>query len=300
MEKGNRHHLNDKTIKYKTYAQARRQHEYFGLPGSFKTHYPQEIIFPNMESGRLDELYSTSTGMLIDLEEESGKITEETLEKFGKYIRFISYMYSKNVYLAVICHVDPKRERETYRTGPSSCIEVHYYYLTQEQLREKYENLINKVQQKKELNDTESLDIAFIAKFIAKEHAKEVTESLARIFNDAIIPDMKLRIDVAIIFGGMILRHFPDRKTQDRLLEMIHMREYENEMEKIIYEEFGDTLSERDRKIEEMARQIKNKDDEIDKVKKTNQQYKNKIRQLQQLKGLTSEAEQIINSLMLL
>ena len=71
-------------------------------------------------------------------------------------------------------------------------------------------------------------------------------------------------------------------------------------MEKIIYEEFGDTLSERDRKIEEMARQIKNKDDEIDKVKKTNQQYKNKIRQLQQLKGLTSEAEQIINSLMLL
>ncbi len=50
-------HLNDKTIKYQSMTQAQRQHEYLGLPGTFKTRYPQEIVFPYMESGRMDECY---------------------------------------------------------------------------------------------------------------------------------------------------------------------------------------------------------------------------------------------------
>ena len=99
------HHLNDRTMKYKTLAQTKRQHQYLGLPGEFKIHYPHEIVFPNMESGRLDALYSTNINMLVNLEEETKKPNEKTFEKFGKYVIFISYMYSRNLYLAVLCYL---------------------------------------------------------------------------------------------------------------------------------------------------------------------------------------------------
>jgi len=50
-------HLNDKTHKYLSYAQSKRQHEYLGLPGKFKARCSQEIVFKNMEIGRRDEFY---------------------------------------------------------------------------------------------------------------------------------------------------------------------------------------------------------------------------------------------------
>ncbi len=68
-------------------------------------------------------------------------------------------------------------------------IKIYYYYFSQNELWEKYENIINKVKQKKELTDTEALDIASISKFILKEHAPSVIESLAKVFKKAIIKD---------------------------------------------------------------------------------------------------------------
>ena len=208
MEKKIITHLNDLTHKYESAAQTRRQHQYFGLPGEFRTRYPTELVFPNMESGRMDELYSTDENMLIDLEEESNQINEETLRKFGKYVIFISYMYSIYVYLAVICHKKPKNMVEYFKLAPSVYIKVHYYYISQEELWVKYENLINKVEQNIELSEIEALDIGFISKFISKEYAQEVTKSLTNIFKNAIISDEKLKIDVAVILGGMIRKHF--------------------------------------------------------------------------------------------
>lgn len=59
MKKDNIHHLNDRTLKYLVLAQSKRLHQYLGLPGEFKTRLPQEVIFPNMESGR--QMNSTLT-----------------------------------------------------------------------------------------------------------------------------------------------------------------------------------------------------------------------------------------------
>lgn len=64
------YHLNDRTMKYLTLAQSKRQHQYLGLPGEFKTRLPQEIVFPNMDSGRADEFYLNDENLLIDLEKK--------------------------------------------------------------------------------------------------------------------------------------------------------------------------------------------------------------------------------------
>ena len=51
------YHLNDRTMKYLTLAQTKRQHQYLGLPGEFKTRLPQEVVFPDLDFGRADEYY---------------------------------------------------------------------------------------------------------------------------------------------------------------------------------------------------------------------------------------------------
>ncbi len=61
------YHLNDRTMKYLSMAQAKRQHQYLGLPGNFKTRLPQEVVFPNMDIGRADEYYLTDNDLLINL-----------------------------------------------------------------------------------------------------------------------------------------------------------------------------------------------------------------------------------------
>ena len=62
MNKQKIYHLDDRTMKYITMTQIKLQHEYLNLPGEFYSRYPQEIIFPNMKSGRVDEYYSTKEG----------------------------------------------------------------------------------------------------------------------------------------------------------------------------------------------------------------------------------------------
>ena len=253
--------------------------------------------------------------MLIDLEEESGAISKKTLKKFGKYVIFLSYMYSIYVYLAVICHKKPKKTEECFQLSPSVHIKVHYYYIPQKELWKRYDNLINKVEHNIELTDMEALDIAFISKFISKEYAQKVIFRLTTLFNNAIIPDIKLEIDVAAILGAMIEKHFADEETKKRLLEKIHMQEYENEMVKIVYEEFKDVISKKDEEIaiknqelkskeneiKSKENEIKSKDAKISRLSQLKNKYNEKIRQLNEFDDLNSpEAKKILSSLMLL
>lgn len=295
------YHLNDRTAKYLASAQTRRLHQYLKLPGEFKKRYPQEFVFPNMGSGRMDELYSTNEDLLINLEEESKKITAKTKSKFGKYVIFCAFMYSRKIYLGVICHQKPPKEFEYYQISPSLCIKIHYFHFEQEELWEKYENIINKVKQKENLTDMEALDIAFISKFISREYAPYILESLAEIFEEAIIDDLRLKMDVAIIFGGMILKQIQDIEKQNKLLEMINMRQYETDMEELVYDEYGDILNEKDKEIESKTQEIESKTREIEKLNNENKEYKEKIRQLNEIEDLnTPQAKKILNSLMLL
>ena len=276
MSKKQIHHLNDRTMKYMSLAETKRQHEYFGLPGNFKTRLPQEVVFPNMESGRTDMLYFNDENTVFDFEEESGDITDVTRAKFVKHLIFAAFMYSKLLYLAVLCHKDPKKEFEYYQYSDGLIIKINYYYISQEELWAKYENIINKVRQRIELSDKEAMDIAFVSKFISKEYAPQVVETMAKMFNDAIINDRLLKIDVGVILDGMI-----------------NMRHIKSEIEKIVYDEFGDELDAKDKIIE-------TKDQELAKLINHNREYKKGLEKLKEIEGLNPEAKKIINSLMLL
>ena len=309
------HQLNDRTMKYITMAQTRRQHEYLGLPEEYIALYPHEVIFPNMDAGRVDSYYATTGNLLVNLEEESDYVNEKTLSKLSKYAIFGDYFYSRKLYTAVICHKDPKNEFEYYERAPSIFIKIHYIHLPQNELLEKYENVINKVKQKEKLTEKEALDIAFIPKFISNENTQNFLDSLTEAFKNAIIEDRKLRMDVGIILGGMILKHIKNKEKQEKLLERINMKQIKTDLENLVYDEFGEELDAKDKEIETKNNEIEARDKEIEtknneieardkEIKELNnskEKLKNKAKELNELKDVNSpKAKQIIQSMMLL
>jgi hypothetical protein len=323
MDKKGIFHVNDRTHQYLSMAQTRRQHQYLGLPGNFKRRLPTTVVFPNLKKGRIDECYLTEEGEVIILEDESKEITDETLKKYNKYEISKAYRnYPRGIYIGVICRKDPKKEFEYYVHGHSHIIKVHYFHFSQEELWEKCENLINKVGQKEELNDEEALDIAFISKFISKEQAPYVVEILAKTFKNAIIPDNTLKVDVGIILAAMISKHTENETKRERLLGEIEMPKFETEIQKIVYNEFGEELDAKDKQIEKQAeeiesqhkeietkdreiqtkdKEIQTKDKEIEELNKSKDAYKDKLNELKEIKDKNSpKAQKIIQSMLLL
>lgn len=293
------YHLNDKTSKYANFAQIRRKHQYLGLPGNFKTRVPAEMVFTDMTTGRADELYYNDENLLINLEEESDYINTKTLEKFSI---FNSYWHiRRKLYLAVICHKPPKSKTEFFEYAPSVYFKAHYIYFSQEELWDRYENVINKVEHKETLTDAEALDIAFTSKFISKKYAPYVVENLCKTFKDAKIEDKHLKLDVKVILSGMILKHINSEIKQEKLMEMIGMRHIENELDELVYEQYGDKLDAKDKEIEMMHKEMETKDKEIDNLTKSKKAYDKLVEKLHTFDDFNSpEARKIINALMLL
>ena len=218
-------HINDATIKYSSLAFRKRQHQYLKLPGEYIRRYPTEVVLPNMETGRMDELYSVRVKegiMLINLEEESEKVSNETLKKFGKYKTFGSFIYGLPFSTAVICMKNPINFPEEYETSPTDITRPIYIYFTEKELRKKYKNLINNIDQNNILSEDEALSIAFIPKYISDKQAPTICESLAIVFEKAIIPDKALKRDVAVILMTMILKHVKGTKKQNKLIGMMN------------------------------------------------------------------------------
>ena len=127
----------------------------------------------------------------------------------------------------------------------------------------------------------------------------------------------------------MILKHIESEKKQYRLMEMIGMRKIKNELDELVYEEYGDKLDEKDQEIENKEKtiitqaktiktknnelktknnelknkdnEIKSKDEQINNLNQTNHNYRKLIEKLNKFDDLnTSEARKILDSLMLL
>ena len=90
------------------------------------------------------------------------------------------------------------------------------------------------------------------------------------------------------------------------------MRHIENEIDQLVYDEYGDKLDAKDREIEEknklietqskeletQTQKLKTQSKELKTVHKNNKEFKEKISQLSKIKDLNSpKAKQIINSL---
>ena len=299
MSKKRIYHLNDRTLKYKAMAQSERLHQYLGLPGEYDTMYPQEIVFPNMDAGRVDDYHTTKDGLLINLEEESGDVTEETLDKIGRYAIFGAFMYSKKLYIAVLCHKDPANYTKCFELSPSIHIKIHYYHFTQKELQEKYEKLIRKVEQKEELSEMEALDIAFVPKFISKDSAPYITESLSKAFKDAKIKDEVLKRDVGVLLGAMIVKNV-DETRQEGLMEDIGMEQIDNKIKKLAKDEYGSEIRKAERKNLELEQELVKTKKDKQKLQERCEKVNKELEKITAMHNLNPEIKKMINSIIVL
>lgn len=84
-------------------------------------------------------------------------------------------------------------------------------------------------------------------------------------------------------------------------MEMIGMRHIENELDELVYDQYGDELDAKDQEIEAKTEEIEAQAQKIDNLNKVNKTYKEKIKQLNEMKDLNApEARKILNSLILM
>ena len=325
------YHKDDLTHKYSAMAFKKRFHKYLGLPGNYYHRYPTEVVLRTMESGRMDELYSTKEGILVNLEEESGDVTEKTLKKLAKYKTFGSFIYAMPMVTAIICKKNPKNFPKEYKISETDILRPLYFYFPQDRLWQYYENVINKINQNIKLSEKEALDIAFIPKYISEKYAENVTRSLAKVFDKSIMPDKELKRDIAVILETMILTNINDETEQIKLMEAMNMDVYRDDMQEIVYSVYGEELNKKDEEIKKMAQDItekekslaekdkdiaekdkdiaeKDKDlaekdkDLAEKDKQINEMKKGfneKIEEINALKDIPADTKKIINSILL-
>ena len=126
---------------------------------------------------------------------------------------------------------------------------------------------------------------------LQKKDVEKLINSLADLFGDVIIEDLKLKVDVAVILSGMILKHISDVDEQIKLLEMVDMRQYIDIMEELVYDKYGDQLKVKDD-------ELKVKDDEIKQYKDA---VKDVVKELSKFDDLNSpKARSILYSLLVL
>ena len=76
---------------------------------------------------------------------------------------------------------------------------------------------------------------------------------------------------------------------------MINMRHFESEIQKLVYDEYGEELDKKDETIEKQSKELKKQSKElkkqskqINKLKQNKQEFKKKLKQLAELDDLNS------------
>lgn len=69
---------------------------------------------------------------------------------------------------------------------------------------------------------------------------------------------------------------------------MINMRHFESEIQKLVYDEYGEELDKKDETIEKQSKELKKQSKQINKLKQNKQEFKKKLKQLSELDDLNS------------
>ena len=66
------------------------------------------------------------------------------------------------------------------------------------------------------------------------------------------------------------------------------MRHFESEIQKLVYDEYGEELDKKDETIEKQSKELKKQSKQINKLKQNKQEFKKKLKQLAELDDLNS------------
>lgn len=106
----------------------------------------------------------------------------------------------------------------------------------------RFKNVTDKIENNRMLTEEEeTLDIAFLPLFAAKENSQEITEKMCELIKKCKQIDYELKREISFILQIMVFKYFDDSKKREQLLGEINMKQYDSDLEMIAYEIYGKT-----------------------------------------------------------
>ncbi len=271
------HHPNDITNIYFTQVIPEILHRYFRLPGRFLRNYTTRIVRKDGSEWEMDwlilvEVYVNGSfeRILINVEFQSSRVTKEKIKIISDYKDYAKTYYGLPVLSVVIITEGFESSEKEYSIVDSEILRPVYFYITEEEIIKRLNNLEEKINNNIELSDDEGLDIVFLAMFASSKGAEEITKKLAKLF----CKDKTLREPLKDYIGYglsiMIDKNIKNTHEKKELLKMLEPKvdnsklrmvaEYEMDFQRRLHEE---ELAEKDEVISEKDEVISEKDDEI-------------------------------------
>ena len=202
------------------------------LKEEYKVSYPTEVITRDMRNLRMDSLYRTDT-QLNNIESQSTKVGIKEMKRFADYRTFAEYIYNLPVETIILMTDDPKNSLKEYKISETDILRPIFIYFTKEEVMKRFKNVTDKIENNRKLTEEETLDIAFLPLFAAKENSQEITEKMCELIKKCKQIDYELKREISFILQIMVFKYFDDSKKREQLLGEINMKQYDSDLEMI-------------------------------------------------------------------
>ena len=264
------HHPNDITNIYFMQVIPEILHHYFRLPGRFIRNYTTRIVRRDGSEGDMDwlilvEVYVNGSveRILINVEFQSSRVTKKKIKIISDYNDYAKTYYGLPVLSIVIITDGFESSEKEYSIVDSEILRPVYFYISQEDIIKRLNNLEEKINNNEQLSDDEGLDMVFVAMFASRRDAEEITKKLAKLFlNDkSLIGPLKDYIGY-----GLSIMIKKNVKNTNEIMEFLKMLDTKVDNSKLKLVSEFEIASQRKLFEDELAEKenvISEKDDEI-------------------------------------
>ena len=287
----------DISFKYAIAVLNKQLHKYLKLKEEYKVSYPTEVITRDMRNLRMDSLYRTDT-QLNNIESQSTKVGIKEMKRFADYRTFAEYIYNLPVETIILMTDDPKNSLKEYKISETDILRPIFIYFTKEEVMKRFKNVTDKIENNRKLTEEETLDIAFLPLFAAKENSQEITEKMCELIKKCKQIDYELKREISFILQIMVFKYFDDSKKREQLLGEINMKQYDSDLEMIAYEIYGEDLEEQKEIIKQKDNTIQQQSNDIKQKDNTIQQQSKLLKGIKEKNNLDKETSAKIDAIL--
>lgn len=291
------YHSSDISFKYAIAVLNKHLHRYLKLKDEYIVSYPTEVITRDMRNLRMDSLYKT-TAALNNIEAQSTQVGIKEMKRFADYRVFAEYIYNLPVETIILMTVDPKNSLKEYKISETDIIRPIYIYFPKEEVIKRFKKVSDKIENNKTLTEEETLDIAFLPLFAAKENSQEITEKMCGLIRKYEHIEYELKRKISFILQIMVFKYFEDFKKREELLGEINMKQYDSDLEMIAYEIYGEDIEEQKEIIKQQNHDLQQKNNDLKQKDNTIKQQNELLKEIKEKNNLDEETSAKIDAIL--
>ena len=201
-----------------------RIHNYLKIPGKFKHNCSNEYPGPDGEK-RIDVCYIICLNdkrQLVDLEDESSRVNDETLKKIIHYSRNIECGRNIPVVSVITTTVPLDKCLKEMKISETKILKPIIISFPEFDGEEKLENLRNKVNNGNIIDEMEALDLLFITKMFKKDN-ELILEEVCELLSKMKVEDLEFKENMKICMQCVIHKYAKTIEDIQRLEKVIKL-----------------------------------------------------------------------------